>query len=310
MLTRTRAGALAAGVLVAFVGLATPAAHAAGGVKCPPGSVWDPTSQTCVIRVVVPPTQPPNPGPPTPTPPGKKPPKKGKGKCESSVTGKKVPCSKGDAWWSPSKQCYVSVAKPQPAKSDHAWQGHKNGTIYQCDLITSRFFFWSATQPDGPKAPPDPVQLAREAVAAMGLKAITIGIVPGNEPGKAGLVGLPQWMWVKNPTPNTFGPITKSASAAGYTVTAIGKVHRVVWNMGDGQTITCDGPGTPYTAAAGKAKSPTCGHNEYAKQGTYTVTATSYWTITWSGIGQAGTIPVTTARRTTIRIGEAQVLTQ
>lgn len=312
MLTRTTAaiGSLAVGAALAVAGVAAaPAAHAAGGVTCPPGSVWDKVHKRCTIVIVVPGPPSPTPKPP-PDPPGKKPPKKGKEKCRSSVTGKEVPCSKGGAWWSPTKQCYVSVAKPQPPKSDPAWGGHTDGTVYQCDMVTSRFFFWSATQPDGPAAPPDPAQLARKAVAEMDLKAITIGIVPRNQPGSVGLVGMPQWMWVKDPAANTFGPITKSASAAGYTVTATGKVDHVVWDMGDGQKITCDGEGTPYTTAAGKAKSPTCGHDMYTKQGTYKVTATSYWTITWSGIGQTGTIPITTARSTTIRIGEAQVLTQ
>ncbi|GGB21758.1 hypothetical protein GCM10011492_09560 [Flexivirga endophytica] len=314
MLTRRRtgAGALAAGAALAFVGVAAaPSAHAAGGVSCPPGSSWDPTQHRCVITIVVPGPPGPTPTPPpTPGPPGKKPPPNSKEKCVNNATGKTIPCTYGGAWWSPDKQCYVSVAKPQPPKSDAIWGGHTAGTVYQCDMITSRFFFWSQTQPGGPKAPPDPVALAREATAAMDLKAITIGIVPRNARGSVGLVGMPQWMWVKSPAPNTWGPITKSASAAGYTVTATGKVDHIVWNMGDGQQISCANKGTPYYDAAGKSKSPTCGHDMYTKQGTYTVTATSYWVINWSGIGQSGTIPVTTTRTTTIRIGEAQVLTQ
>ncbi len=51
-------------------------------------------------------------------------------------------------------------------------------------------------------------------------------------------------------------------------MTATAKVTRIVWEMGDGATVTCTGAGTSYTAAHGKQESPTCGH-------TYTQTSAS-----------------------------------
>lgn len=142
----------------------------------------------------------------------------------------------------------------------------------------------------------------------MQLRAIDVGIVPEARPGSVGLVGMPNWMWVENPAQNTWGPITRTASAAGYTVTATAKVAQVVWDMGDGQVVTC-GEGTPYEDSFGKKSSPTCGHT-YIRQGEYTVTATSQWVITWSGIGQTGTIPMNLTRTADLTIGEAQVLRQ
>ena len=106
--------------------------------------------------------------------------------------------------------------------------------------------------------------------ATMNLRAITIGMVPESRPGSVGLVGMPNWMWVDQPAANTWGPITRSASAAGWTVTATARVSKVTWDMGDSAPVVCNGPGTPYEDSYGKSASPTCGHT-YTRQGTYTV---------------------------------------
>src|SRR5664279_5720857 len=103
--------------------------------------------------------------------------------------------------------------------------------------------------------------------------------------------------------------VTRTASAAGFTVTATARLQRVAWNMGDGKTVVCHGLGTPYQDSYGKKSSPTCGHS-YVRQGKRTVTATSYWVVEWSGIGQAGTIPLDLKDSTNVTIGEVQVLTQ
>ncbi|WP_235034835.1 hypothetical protein OHU34_03395 [Streptomyces sp. NBC_00080] len=130
------------------------------------------------------------------------------------------------------------------------------------------------------------------------------------------LVGMPMWMWV-NQSPTTYGPNTASASAGGVTVTATAKVSKIVWAMGDGAAVTCAGPGTPYTAAAGKSDSPTCGHT-YSRTsadqagGRYRVTATSTWTIDWQvttgGGGQAGQLTETRQTQLLIPLAELQVL--
>ena len=79
--------------------------------------------------------------------------------------------------------------------------------------------------------------------------------------------------------------------------------------MGDGSTVACAGSGTAYQDSFGKESSPTCGYL-YTRQGTYTVRATSYWTVQWAGVGQSGTIPMDFTQTTNITMGEAQVLTQ
>lgn len=203
---------------------------------------------------------------------------------------------------------------PQPPLSDPVWDGNAEGAIYDCVVgpastggfqapMTLRY--WSATPP---AAVPDPALLAQQAVDSMGLRAIRVGIVPRTDGGSVGLVGVPNWMWVDAPDAVTFGPSTASASAGGWTVTATARVDSVTWDMGDGQIVTC-GAGTPYRDSYGSSPSPDCGH-VYTEQGQYTVTATSHWVVTWSGIGQVGTISMNLTESALVTIGEAQVLTQ
>lgn len=227
--------------------------------------------------------------------------------------GREIPCTKGDQGsWNADNLCYVSPDPGTHGADDPIWGGHyPDGAIFLCynPFIPggAPYPFWAAAAPAGAPPPPDPLVLARQAIATMNLQAVTIGIVPEAVPGRVGLIGLPTWMWAQAPAPNTMGPITKSASAGGYTVVAVAKVDRVVWNMGDGESVMCAGPGTPYADSYGKSSSPTCGHT-YTRQGGYTVSATSYWTVTWNGIGQTGAIPLNFSRSAAITMGEAQVL--
>lgn len=239
--------------------------------------------------------------------------------------GKKIPCVQKNTgrWWSSVHGCYVNEVKSPPTKSDPIWQGNTKGAIYSCLHDTERGGmagnvdggdtvrneqFWSATPPAGPGAPlPDPRDLAEEAVAKMGLRAPKIGIVPEPREGNAGVVGMPTWMWVEDADSRTFGPISRQASASGHTVTANAKVTKLEWDMGDGETVTCTGKGTKYEDHHGKQESPDCGHR-YTKQGEYTVTVNATWSVTWSGLGQSGTIPMTLERSTTITMGEVQVI--
>lgn len=148
---------------------------------------------------------------------------------------------------------------------------------------------------------PSAEQIARSLVARVQLKPIEIGLVPRGTDAMT-VVGMPVWLWVDDPTPTTWGPAT--ISAGGVTLTA--KVTAVVWDMGDGTTLTC-GKGTEWKRGMGGDPSPTCGHT-YSEQGSYTIRARSRWVATWSGYGQSGTIPVTLSTARQLDVGEIQVI--
>ncbi len=157
---------------------------------------------------------------------------------------------------------------------------------------------------------PDPARLARTAVSTMELRPIQLGTFPRTvqqAPNDLGYVGWNMWLWADAPSENTWGPITRSASEAGYTVTATATVAKVVWEMGDGRSVTC-GRGTPWRGTLSRnERSPDCGYM-YERDGEYTISATTYWNIEWTGIGSSGTIELELTRSEDIRVAEVQVV--
>lgn len=227
--------------------------------------------------------------------------------------GEEIDCTSSFGVWSQADECWVQRMSPQPDADDPLWAGRTEGAIYWCQppsvggSIGGGHAFWAPSA--GAAGAPvlvDPVTLAEEAIDSMNLRAVDIGITPPEGAGSYTLLGIPTWMWVEDPTPRTWGPIRRSASAGAVTVSADAKVRRVVWDMGDGTVVSC-GKGTPYTAAYDDGLSPTCGHT-YQSPGTYQVTATSSWEVDWAGAGQSGTITFTLSRDATVWVREAHGL--
>jgi len=266
------------------------------------------------------------------------------GGCPSSPTGT---CTNDLGMpWSPSRGCwvtsdvnYTTMAKRfawvisaaaalgysgyfqpgGPGWNAFGGAGQTTGAIYYClDPACSAAtapcdtvdIFWS------PGALVSPGQLAERAVAAMDLHAPAVGMTGGDPPDHMQYVGLPAWMWAADPGESTTGPITRSAADGGISVTATGVLDKTVWSMGDGVSVTCAGanaPGTPFEARYAGQSSPTCGYT-YTRTSAgkpnecFTVTVTSYWTVTWAGGGESGTIPVQVSRSVQKKVGEIQVL--
>ena len=147
-------------------------------------------------------------------------------------------------------------------------------------------------EPAAPAGAPEPVVLARVAVERMDLRAPEIGLWPDpleKLPTGHNYVGWHNWMWIRDPGPATWGPITKTVTESGYAITATAAVTKVTWEMGNGDTKVCD-KGMEHLPWQEEDKpSPTCGY-VYHQRGDYTITATAHWVIVWSGLGQQGTI--------------------
>lgn len=193
---------------------------------------------------------------------------------------------------------------------DGAWY------VYKCSGSGSRDAFYrppiwiaGAPQQGGGGAPlPDPAELAQQARNQLRLPSPEIETSP---PGEQ-LVNLPTWLWLHR---GNWGRVSATASLPGVSVTAVARPARAVWRLGDGSSVTCNGPGTPYTAATDPKKaSPDCGHiyrtSSVGQRGnTYAVSVTVHWSVSWSGAGQTGTFPgLTTTSQAAFRVAESQAL--
>jgi len=296
---RAVASALAAGMVL--IAVATQPASAAGGVECPP------TIINCEIAVE-------NPGGPGANPEDPPVVNVGDGQCVT-WKGNIVPCWNDQwGWFNASDSCYYKYREPQPPANDIVWEGHyPEGAVYDVSCAepmgapgSNGGWTWLPSSPPGYGG--DAGQLAERAVEQMTLVGPAIRTpLDGDE---IGTVGIPLWLWTEQGA-TTWGPNTATASVPGLSVTATAQAKWIDWDLGDGSTMRCEGPGTPYIP--GQVESPTCDHVYIASSAgrpgdVYTVTGTTTWEVTWSGGGMSGVLQVTRSSSATVPIGELQVL--
>jgi len=186
--------------------------------------------------------------------------------------------------------------------------------VYQCSGPGGRdaLFRSPVWIPDG-QAPgavalPSPEELAEQARSQLRLPSPVIA----SSPAGTQLVRLPTWLWVDRAV---WQPRSATASVPGVSVTATATPTSVSWSMGDGATVTCAGPGTPFPAGGDpEAASPDCGYTFHRSSASaagerFPATATVRWRVTWSGAGASGTFPdMTTSAGASFRVAEAQAL--
>ncbi len=105
------------------------------------------------------------------------------------------------------------------------------------------------------------------------------------------LVGLPTWLWIE---PASWAPVSKTVSVPGAAITATATPQSVTWATGDGASVVCPGPGTPYSSTSPpEAASPDCGHTYRALSppGGFSLAATVTWDVQWAGAGKSGVFP-------------------
>jgi len=202
----------------------------------------------------------------------------------------------------------VPAADPKPGESG-AWY------VYKCEAggvrdAVYRPPIWIPDAPQqGDAAPqPTPAQLGQVARDQLRLSSPQIQASPAEEQ----LVNLPTWLWLDR---GDWGSVSATASVPGVSVTAVARPKSVVWTMGDGKSVTCRGPGTPYgSSATPKSPSPDCGYTYRTSSAgqpdsAYAVSATVHWTVTWAGAGQTGVFPdMTTTSNADFRVAESQAL--
>ena len=233
---------------------------------------------------------------------------------QCSFNGHEIPCSNAVGYWSNRVEAWCTLRVPQPPLSDHAWGGNATGAIYLCtrpahDGIPDPAMVVTRWLPAAPEAP-DPETIAWQILADQDLESPELGVFPrGDSAQRMGFVGWNVWLWAAATSDRQWGPVSASQSEGGVSVSLTAQVTSMTWDMGNGDTVTCS-KGTPWTMAATGGKnvaSPTCGY-VYGVDGRYTVRGTSTWSVTWSGGGQSGTIPLTLSREAEVIIGELQTV--
>ena len=286
------------------LGTATPA-FAAGGVDCPPDR------QYCFVTVGTSPSAPAAPASGATNANGGS-----IRECVNHLIGEVVPCYDPIwGWFNNLDECYYRLVEPAPAPSSRAWEGHyPDGAVYEAMCFfftpgTNGGWVWLPTPPGGfGAASVTPGELAAQAVDQMALTGPEIGLtITGDE---LGMVGLPVWLWT-NVSPTTWGPNSATAAVPGLSVMATADAVSIAWDMGDGGSVRCANPGTPYIE--GQVHSPSCEY-VYTKTSAgqpdeaFTITGTTTWHVAWSGGGTSGALTVTRSATTRVRIGELQVL--
>lgn len=146
--------------------------------------------------------------------------------------------------------------------------------------------FW-VSQARPAAAAVSPAAVAEQAVSKLALPTGTIQMAPPTNRDQ--LVHVASWLWIGRAT---WHAITATATAGPVTATATAAPVKVVWNMGDGDQVTCTGPGTPYDPSQPNATTD-CSYTwpqSSAGQpgGVFEVTATLYWQVTWVAAGAPG----------------------
>ncbi len=176
---------------------------------------------------------------------------------------------------------------------------------------------WISSGATPPAAPPavDPYAVALQAENSLNLPSPTISF---NPPTNA-VVNLPTWLWIDAAL---WHPYAVSATVGAVTATATATPTSVTWNLGDGDALNCDGPGTAYqTDLPSSAQETACSYtypttsqgqpasDGNPDDGAFRVTATVAWQVAWTAQGApgGGNLPsLTTTSAASLRVEQVQ----
>jgi hypothetical protein len=103
------------------------------------------------------------------------------------------------------------------------------------------------------------------------------------------LVGVRTWFWIDQ---TQWQPRTATAAVPGLSATVTATPTEVRWDTGDGTTITCKGPGTPYDPDRPDSQQHSDCSHVFEHDGEHDVRATIVWRVRWTATdGSGGTLP-------------------
>ncbi len=180
-------------------------------------------------------------------------------------------------------------------------------------ISTSQTLWVSSGAPaPAPAAPAvDPRSVALQAERSLSLPPPSLNFSPST----AAVVNLPTWLWID---PSIWHTYAVSATVGAVTATATATPVSVTWDMGDGGSDTCTGPGVAYQVAVpSSAQGTDCSYTYRTTSvgqpspdgdpdhGAFTVTADVAWQVSWTAQGATGggELPgLTTTARVPLRV--------
>lgn len=225
-------------------------------------------------------------------------------------------------WFDPERDdgvVYEARCYPEPLGIYNPDSPHWTGPP-ELWLGSDLFVFYDGP-PDGWEATSPLAGLIVEAFAGMNLRGPDIATAPPLH--TAGLVHLPTWLWIE-PSDQTWGSASYTTDpVGGMAVRAEAHARRLVWDMGDGRDarVCADGsPGVAWQPGMDIGQ----GHGECTYRylrpsrdepdGTYQLTTTVEWEVTWSlslaggPYTEIGSMIVDSWSTADYRVNEIQVL--
>lgn len=166
------------------------------------------------------------------------------------------------------------------------------------DLVHSWFGLYD---PDDPFA--GLFAAERAAELALGALQLSDPVVRLNPSGDQ-VVGLASWLWLDPP----WAPADASARVTGVTSTVTATPLHVTWEMGDGSSVSCPGPGVAYDPALPRSAQASDCTFLYAQPsrarpgGVYRVVATVTYAASWAATNGSRDDFGTVTRSTTVPV--------
>jgi hypothetical protein len=256
----------------------------------------------------------------------------------------RVRCHDSYGWYSPHYDCRFRL---DPAAPDEDMEGfdpdRDDGVVYEARCYPvgrgayeadpphwsgppelwrgSSLFVFYGGPPDGWEATSPLADLIVEAFAGMNLRGPDIATAPPLH--TAGLVHLPTWLWIE-PNDETWGSASYTTDpVGGMAVRAEAEARRMVWDMGDGldPRVCEDGspgvawqPGMDIGEGHGECTYRYLRPSRHEPDGTYQLTTTVEWEVTWSlslaggPYREIGSMIVDSWSTADYRVNEIQVL--
>ncbi|MET9241289.1 hypothetical protein [Nonomuraea sp. NPDC003709] len=214
----------------------------------------------------------------------------------------KVTCSQR-RWWYVNGLKKVGAESPDPDRPLSTEQP-KEGAWYEVRCSDGYWDIVWIENKQSPRAVRE--RLARRAYARIPITPPEVLTAPPR--GRDGLVGLPHWFYLAK---GQWVPKSKRLHAGAVWAEATATPQRMTIDTGDGHSLTCNGPGTPFDPSLLAAQQrSTCSHLFLQPALARRVTVSVTWRGTWQGSGGAGGAlpPIIRSVTFPVRVVEAQTL--